>query len=287
MNAITTVENVSPATLEHVLGTGDLSKLSSAQRVEYMTRACELIGLNPLTRPFRFMNFQGQVTMYATRDCADQLRKLHKISLTIVDKTIDSEIYTVTARAKMPDGREDEDMGAVPFGKAIAGEFRANAILKCITKAKRRVTLSICGLGFLDESEVESLHGARVIDDAIEGDAVTAPAAASNQPGASTQRAEAPSGSDAPAGERPAQQVRKRTWADWLDDAEIRFAAVHSEDDLRVLLASHEVTTALQKLTNSALERLQDMIKAATERSQAHADDEAEAAVDDEMVLPE
>lgn len=121
----------------------------------------------------------------------------------------------------------------------------------------------------------------------IEGDAVTAPAAAANQPGASTQRAEAPSGSDAPAGERPAQQVKKRTWSDWLDDAEIRFAAVHTEDDLRVLLASHEVITALQKLTNSALHRLQDMIQAATERAQVHAEDEAEAAIDDEMVLPE
>ena len=34
------------------------------------------------------------------------------------------------------------------------GEFAANAIMKAVTKAKRRVTLSISGLGFLDETEV-------------------------------------------------------------------------------------------------------------------------------------
>ena len=33
----------------------------------------------------------------------------------------------------------------------------ANAFLKSETKAKRRVTLSICGLGLLDESEVDSI----------------------------------------------------------------------------------------------------------------------------------
>lgn len=166
MNAITQNEPVSAQTLEHVLGTGDLSKLTSQQRVEYMARTCQSLGLNPLTRPFRFMNLSGQVTMYATRDCADQLRAIHKISLAIIDKHIDGELYVVTARAKTPNGREDEDVGAVSLGNT-RGEFRANAILKAITKAKRRVTLSICGLGFLDETEVESLiatQGAQPFD---------------------------------------------------------------------------------------------------------------------------
>jgi len=33
-------------------------------------------------------------------------------------------------------------------------------MMKAETKAKRRVTLAICGLGFLDESEVDSIKGA-------------------------------------------------------------------------------------------------------------------------------
>jgi hypothetical protein len=37
----------------------------------------------------------------------------------------------------------------------------ANALMKAETKAKRRATLSICGLGMLDETEVEDIQGAQ------------------------------------------------------------------------------------------------------------------------------
>jgi len=39
-----------------------------------------------------------------------------------------------------------------------------NALMKAVTKAKRRVTLSICGLGILDETEVESIPNAVPLD---------------------------------------------------------------------------------------------------------------------------
>jgi len=41
------------------------------------------------------------------------------------------------------------------------GEALANALMKASTKAKRRLTLSLCGLGFLDETEVGTIPGAR------------------------------------------------------------------------------------------------------------------------------
>ena len=37
----------------------------------------------------------------------------------------------------------------------------ANARMKALTKAKRRLTLSLCGLGMLDETEVVSIPGAQ------------------------------------------------------------------------------------------------------------------------------
>ena len=40
----------------------------------------------------------------------------------------------------------------------MKGEIAANAILKCVTKAKRRVTLLLSGLGFLDETEVADIQ---------------------------------------------------------------------------------------------------------------------------------
>ncbi len=68
-------------------------------------------------------------------------------------------IYSVTAMATDKTGRTDESIGAVPID-GMKGETRANAMMKAETKAKRRVTLSICGLGMLDETEVETIPGA-------------------------------------------------------------------------------------------------------------------------------
>ena len=162
MNAITEVPAVSAETLEHVLGTGDLSKLTMPQRVEYYRRTCESLGLNPLTRPIRFLTLNGTMQLYFTRDGTDQLRKVNGITLHVVDRVAEAGVYSVTVRARDKHGREDEDIGAVVLPQG--GESRANALMKAITKAKRRVTLSICGLGQTDESELDTMPGARVFD---------------------------------------------------------------------------------------------------------------------------
>jgi hypothetical protein len=54
--------------------------------------------------------------------------------------------------------------------------------MKCETKAKRRVTLSFCGLGMLDESEVESVPGAVRVKNEPELAIVTTPAQALQEP---------------------------------------------------------------------------------------------------------
>lgn len=152
--------SVSAETMEHLVGTGDLTPLTSQQRVEYYMATCRSLGLNPLTRPFRFLKLNNQVQMYPTRDCADQLRQLHAVSVEITSRGAQDELYIVEVRAADKHGRRDTDLGAVTIGQ-LKGEARANAVMKAITKAKRRVTLSICGLGSMpDESEVDSIPGA-------------------------------------------------------------------------------------------------------------------------------
>jgi hypothetical protein len=69
------------------------------------------------------------------------------------------DLYVVHVRARARDGREDEDVGVVSLA-GLSQDDLVNAIMKAITKAKRRVTLSICGLGWLDESEIETIPGA-------------------------------------------------------------------------------------------------------------------------------
>lgn len=147
---------VEPAIVERVLIHGDLRQLSPAQKVSYYKAVCESMGLNPLTRPFEYIVLNGKETLYAKRDATDQLRNVHHVSVQIIAREVTEDCYVVTARATMPNGRQDESIGAVPIA-TLKGEVRANAMMKCETKAKRRVTLSICGLGILDETEVESI----------------------------------------------------------------------------------------------------------------------------------
>lgn len=139
--------------LEQVLIQGDLAKLSPEQRTSYYMSVCQSVGLNHLTKPFDYIFLNGKLTLYAKRDCTDQLRKIHNVSIKISSRTLEGDIYSVTALATDKTGRTDESVGAVCLGKSF-GETKANLIMKAETKAKRRVTLSICGLGLLDETEV-------------------------------------------------------------------------------------------------------------------------------------
>lgn len=143
--------------IEQALIHGDLSKLSGEERISYYNRTCESLKLNPLTKPFEYITLNGKLTLYAKRDATDQLRKIHNVSVKIVSRERVGDVFTVTAQASMPDGRVDESIGAVQVG-TLKGDALANALMKAESKAKRRVTLSICGLGLLDESEVATIH---------------------------------------------------------------------------------------------------------------------------------
>ena len=146
--------------VEKIVIGGDLSPLNAAQRAEYYAAVCRSLGLNPLTKPFEYLTLNGKLRLYALRDCADQLRRLHGISIYITNREWMNDIYVVTARAKDRQGREDESTGAVTVG-SLKGDALANALMKAETKAKRRVTLSIAGLGWLDETELETIPQAR------------------------------------------------------------------------------------------------------------------------------
>jgi len=150
------LQTIDGATAARVLIQGDLARLTESQKVTYYARVCDSLGLNPLTQPFAYIVLNGKETLYAKREATEQLRKLHHVALTIVAREVVEDTYLVTARATLPDGRTDESIGAKSLTN-LKGEARANAIMTAETKAKRRVTLSICGLGLLDETEVADI----------------------------------------------------------------------------------------------------------------------------------
>jgi hypothetical protein len=142
-----------------VLVSGNLSVLTPPERLDYYNRVCESLGVNPLTKPFEFLTLNGKLVLYALKSATDQLREIHGVSIDITGQQQVGDLYMVTVTATNKNGRQDSDMGVVSTQR-LQGENLANAILKAITKAKRRVTLSICGLGMLDETEVEDIPAA-------------------------------------------------------------------------------------------------------------------------------
>jgi hypothetical protein len=73
----------------------------------------------------------------------DKLRHHHHISLRILSRRTENGVHTVKAAACMPGGRWDEAIAAVPVA-GLTGEALARALVAAETRAKRRVTLSIC-----------------------------------------------------------------------------------------------------------------------------------------------
>jgi hypothetical protein len=151
------------ADIEHFIASGNLDVMKPEERTAYYIAVCESLGLNPATRPFEYLKMRsrggGEKTiLYARKDCADQLRARDGITIEIIRTEVIADVLAVTVRASTPEGRTDDDIGAVELSGSASD--RANAVMKALTKAKRRVTLSICGLGFTDDSEIDSIPGA-------------------------------------------------------------------------------------------------------------------------------
>lgn len=160
-------QNIDPEIVKKIILEHDVAKLNDAEKVIFVRRLCDSVGLNYLTQPFQIIQFQGKQKLYASKGCGEQLRFIHNISTEILSREIQEDLFLVHVKGRMPNGRCDESTGAVVIANFsnddkliyFRGEMRANAIMKAETKAKRRVTLSICGLGALDEAELDTMPG--------------------------------------------------------------------------------------------------------------------------------
>jgi hypothetical protein len=143
--------------LEALVVHGDLRRLSPEQKSEYYILKCKEQNLNPANQPFSYLVLNGKEVLYANKGCAEQLRSIHNVSVRISKAEQVGDLYVVVAEATNGNGRVDSDVGAVNIA-TLKGESLANAMMKAQTKAKRRVTLSLCGLNMLDETEIESIR---------------------------------------------------------------------------------------------------------------------------------
>lgn len=159
--AQTSLASLDPGIIAQLVIGGDLSGLNDAQKVSLYNYRCQQAGLDPAAKPFDLLKLNGKQILYANAACTQQLTAVHKLSDAITDKQMMGGIFVVSVRVTGPDGRSTENMASVAID-GMKGETLCNAMMKCCTKAKRRTVLGHCGLGMLDESETETIPGARV-----------------------------------------------------------------------------------------------------------------------------
>lgn len=155
--------DISPEIINSLILNGDMSKLTPAQQTQYYHAVCKDLGLNPLTQPFAIFSQAGKKVMYATKGCTQQLANIRKIDTEILSRETKDSVYIVTVRATMSNGRKTDEDGIVGI-VGLKGNDLANAMLKAITKAKRRAVLALCGLNMSDESEVEDIRTEQTVD---------------------------------------------------------------------------------------------------------------------------
>ena len=158
-------KGLSPEVLHKVICGGDLSGLNPKEQTEYYLAVCAAIGVNPATRPFEYIKLNQKLVLYARKDCTDQLRVKHGVSITSLVADQKGDVLTVTAVGQNSKGRVDVATGRVST-KGLSGDTLAIAGMKAETKAKRRLTLSLCGLGMLDETELETIPNGETPADA-------------------------------------------------------------------------------------------------------------------------
>jgi hypothetical protein len=144
--------------VESMVNRGDLSELTAEERSRFYVQICDSLGLSPATLPFAILRLNGKEVLYPTRAATDQLAAIHRLNREIVKGP---EVITLgnikmvmaVCRATHPNNRVETAIATVALSDPL------NAMMKAETKAKRRATLSILGLGMLDEPDTESLPG--------------------------------------------------------------------------------------------------------------------------------
>ncbi len=156
------IEDIEAIETKVSMSGGDLRILKPDERVRYYRYLCAKLSLDPTFAPIQFVELDGKLRPYITRAGAEMLRAKHGVSTSILRSEIQGNLFVVLVRATAPDGRAEESV-AVADLRDKRGNDLGNACLFAETKAKRRATLSLLGLGyFLDETEALSIQGAKL-----------------------------------------------------------------------------------------------------------------------------
>ena len=139
--------------LAKIVQSGDLSVLSESDRLVYYFAYCRQLGLNPLSRPFDYIQDKGKISLYPNAQAASQLRDKRNVSTRILKEEclLNGEIYSVLVEARTGD-RSEQATGKVSL-TGLDGRGKATAMKKAETQARRRATLAIVGLDAIGDED--------------------------------------------------------------------------------------------------------------------------------------
>jgi hypothetical protein len=156
--------------VEHVLATGDYSQLTNAQRAAIVLETCARYGVDPLFRPFDWIEFYDpetklkKLTLYPKATLTDLLSRSHRIRIRTVEEKMVGSLFKVVLEGTMPDGRTETNVAYLDMadrdGHPLRGQRYGNALMKARTKAKRRLVFGMLGGA---PPDFESLPQARVV----------------------------------------------------------------------------------------------------------------------------
>lgn len=139
---------------------GSLHLLQPTELAVWLAKLKNYLHLNPFTNSILlYSNPKGELFPYVTKDACAQLRVIREISVTqMSDPIYIPELKTVTVKISgmTKKGRMEMALGSVSLENVVPQEF-ANHIMWAETKAHRRLTLSLSGLGLLADVEVHDM----------------------------------------------------------------------------------------------------------------------------------
>lgn len=141
----------------------DTRALSQEERVSALAAISRALGLNPLVNGVQFLSLNGREVLYVTKHATDQIAARQRLNReTIAGPEVrdvaGAKLVFCQVRVTAPDGRSEVATATLPLKDVT------NDLMKCETKAKRRATLSLAGLGLLAEDEMDTMPGAQRVD---------------------------------------------------------------------------------------------------------------------------
>lgn len=146
-------------------GNGDISNHTYSEKKAIIIQICNSLGLRYETNPIHIYKRHdvGGEFIYVTKEGCAQLRHIYNININnIYVPKIINNVLIVKASGENIYGRKSTELGSIFLSKEIKDEKLSWAILTATTKAKRRLTLCLSGLGLLADIEATELGEAIV-----------------------------------------------------------------------------------------------------------------------------